>query len=57
MALPTKPLATERVVIAGETIEYRALSRSEAMKLRDFEDDPDAAEVYIIATGAQVSQE
>lgn len=57
MTLPSKPLPTGSVSIAGTDVPIRALSRSEVVQLRRFTDNEDEAEPFIVARGAGVSSE
>lgn len=56
-ALPVAPLATDHVMIGGERVDYRSLSRAEALKLNDYQEDIEGAEVYILVTGTGCSEE
>jgi hypothetical protein len=49
MPLPKVELATGAVQIAGETVSFHALSRSAAVQLASYQNDPDEGEVFIIA--------
>lgn len=51
--LPEIALPKTMVEVGGQSVEVRGLSRSEAMSLAKFKDDPDAAEDFILscATG------
>jgi hypothetical protein len=51
MALPIKPLATDSVEIAGELVEFRAMSRSEALRMNAFRGREDEAEVFVLVCG------
>jgi hypothetical protein len=56
--LPSVPLPTDSVEIAGVTVRFRSLSRAEALKLTtQFKDNTDGAEDFIIACGTGVSIE
>ncbi len=57
MPLPSKPLPTGTVTIAGTDVPIRALSRSEVLKVRSFEGNEDQAEPYVIACATGVSVE
>lgn len=57
MGLPKVALPTDIIEVAGEKVEVRGLSRSEVLKLSEYNGDPDAAENYILAIGANVSIE
>lgn len=57
MSLPIRPLPTDSIEVNGEPVEYRSLSRSEAMRVTtDFAGNADGAEVFIIARGTGVSE-
>jgi hypothetical protein len=56
MALPVKPLATKTLEINGETVEYRSLSRSEALKLNEFRGREDEAEVFVLMASTGCSE-
>lgn len=51
MALPVKQLARDSVTIAGEVVEFRAMSRSEALKMNAYKGREDEAEVFVITCG------
>lgn len=52
MPLPKIALPRDTATLSdGSVVEYRALSRSEAMALGRMVDDPDAAEVHMLACG------
>lgn len=56
-ALPTIALPTNSVEVGGQPVKFRSLSRKEAMHLtQDFRDNPDAAEVFILAAGVGVTE-
>lgn len=57
MTLPSKPLPTGSVTIAGTEVPIRALSRSEVLRLRSFEDNEDAAEPFVVSCATGVSVE
>jgi hypothetical protein len=57
MTLPVKPLATDSVEIGGERVDFRSLSRSEALQLQAFRGREDEAEVFILARGSGVSED
>jgi hypothetical protein len=57
MALPSIALPTKKVKVAGQTIEIRALSRSEAMRLAEFQKDPDEGETFIVSCACGVSMD
>ena len=57
MPLPIVPLTQGSVVIGGETVEYRALSRAEAMTLNGYRGREDEAEVFILMAGTGCSQD
>lgn len=55
--LPVVPLPTRTVEVGGVDVTFRALSRSEALKVTtEFRDDPDGAEIYILALGVGVTE-
>lgn len=47
--LPVKPLATDIVSVAGESITIRSLSRAEALHMRTIVAADGDAEAYVIA--------
>jgi hypothetical protein len=51
MGLPVKPLATATLAIDGQAVEYRSLSRAQALKLNEFRGREDEGEVYILMCG------
>lgn len=55
-ALPAPSLASGTVIIGGVPVDYRGLSRSEALRLTGFVDDPGAAEVYLLTCGVGWSE-
>jgi hypothetical protein len=57
MALPVSPLATATVEIAGETVEYRSLSRAQALALNGYRGREDEAEVFILECGTGCTTE
>lgn len=57
MTLPSKPLPTGSVSIAGTDVPIRALSRSEVLRVRTFEGNEDDAEPYVISCATGVSVE
>jgi hypothetical protein len=58
MSLPSVPLPTATVDVAGTQVAIRGLSRSEACHLGTLTDDIDTAETYLIAcaTGLDESE-
>lgn len=55
--LPRIPLPKNTVTVHGNEIEFRSLSRAEALKVTtQFKDDPDAAEIFILACGVGVTE-
>jgi hypothetical protein len=58
MALPVVSLPRDTVEVHGEKVEVRGLSRAEAFKLTQaFPGNPDAAEAFLIACGAGVTED
>lgn len=57
MILPLSPLATGTVDIGGQTVEFRSLSRAEALKLNGYRGREDEAEVFIIASATGASED
>ncbi len=57
MALPIGGLPTSALTIAGVEVEYRSLSRAEAIRLQDFRSRPDDAERWILACGTGVTED
>lgn len=53
--LPRPTLPTGTIVLAGTSVDYRSLSRHQAITLNTFKGDPDGAEDYIVACGLGVS--
>lgn len=49
MTLPSKPLPTGSVTIAGTEVPIRALSRTEVVRLRTFEGNEVEAEPFVVA--------
>ena len=56
-ALPIKPLPTGSVTIEGTDVPIRALSRSEVIRLRNFEGSEDDAEPFVIAAGTGCTED
>lgn len=57
-ALPQVALPTKSVEVGGTPVQFRSLSRTEAMKVTtQFRDNPDGAEVFILACGVGVSED
>lgn len=56
--LPVVTLPRKEIEIAGTTISYRSLSRSEALKVTTGfgEDHVDEAETFILACGIDISE-
>jgi hypothetical protein len=54
--LPTRPLPTDTVEIAGETVTFRSLSRDEVFKLANFSDDPAGAEVFMLSRACSIPE-
>ncbi len=58
MSLPPAPLPRETVQVAGVDVTFRSLSRSEALHVTTaFRDDPDGAEIYILARGCDIGED
>lgn len=57
MGLPVVKLPRTTVMVGGEPVEVRGLSRAEAMRLPHFRDDPDAAETFLLARGVGISED
>jgi hypothetical protein len=57
MTLPVVPIPTDTVAVGDGKVEVRALSRSEVLKLGNFKEDVDAAEVFILARGTGYSED
>jgi dihydrodipicolinate synthase/N-acetylneuraminate lyase len=55
MALPVVPLPKGSVEIAGQTVEYRSLSRDEVARLSALTEDVNEAEVFTIAAATGVT--
>lgn len=55
--LPIKPLPTDSIVINGETVQYRSLSRSEALKMNGFLGREDEAEVFVLVHGTGCTED
>lgn len=54
--LPSVPLPTDTIDINGQEVRFRSLSRAETLKLTtQFKDDPDSAEIFVLACGTGVS--
>jgi hypothetical protein len=57
MPLPSIPLPRGQVTIGNETVEYRVMTRTEAMKLNGFKGREDEAEVFILTCGTGCSED
>jgi hypothetical protein len=58
MALPIKPLPTDAVEVNGESVEFHALSRTDALKVStQFADRADEAEVFMLSRATGVSED
>ena len=57
MSLPIKALATDSVTIAGQAVEYRSMSRAQALALASYKGREDEAEVFILMSGTGCSEE
>lgn len=56
--LPSIPLPKNSVEIAGKTIEFRSLSRTETLKLTtQFKEDADGAEIFLLMCGVGVTED
>jgi hypothetical protein len=51
MALPVVQLPNDSLEIGGERVEYRSLSRSEALKVHSYVGNEDEAENFILSCG------
>jgi hypothetical protein len=52
--LPSPALARGSIEVGGVTVEYRSLSRVEALKLASFGRDEDGAEDYMLACALDI---
>lgn len=58
IALPSVPLPSDTVEVAGQAIEIKSLSRSDALKLTtQFRERADDAEIFVLARGVGVTEE
>lgn len=57
MSLPDRSLKTDIVVVGDDKVQIRSLSRSEAIRIQGFAGDLDAAENFILACGADVTED
>jgi hypothetical protein len=61
MPLPLVDLPTDSIEIGGEKVEYRALSREEALRLNRFKEqtaeDLDAGEIFMLSCSVGVTEE
>jgi len=57
MALPVKALARDSVLIGDEKVEFRAMSRSEALKLGNYRGKEDEAEIFILQCGTSCTDD
>lgn len=55
--LPTPPLRTDIVAVAGVEIKVRSLSRVEALRIAKCDGDMEQAENFILACGANITEE
>lgn len=55
--LPNVPLPKDTVDVEGTKVEVRGLSRAEVLRLQTLSKDQDAAEVFLLAQGAGVSED
>ncbi len=57
MALPIIPLPKSEVEVGGTIVKFHSLSRKDALSVStNFKDDPDAAEIFILVKGADVTE-
>lgn len=59
LKLPVKPLARDTVMIEGQPVELRGLSRAEALKLKTHYsvETADDAEVFVVMCGTGASKQ
>jgi hypothetical protein len=57
MALPVKPLGTATVEIAGEVVEYRSMSRAQALVMDGYRGREDEAEIWVLMCGTGCSED
>lgn len=57
MALPINPLPSSSIEIAGQSVAFRSLSRSEALKMQTFVGRVDDAEIFLLSCGTGCSEE
>jgi hypothetical protein len=57
MALPVVPLGTGTVVIGGETVAIKSLSRADALQLNGFKGREDEAEVFVVMCGTGCTED
>jgi hypothetical protein len=57
MALPIAPLATATLEIGGEIVEYRSMSRAQALKLNGLKGREDEAEILILTSGTGCTED
>ena len=58
MTLPIKALPTDSVEVNGEIVEFRSLSRTEALKVTtQFYGKADAAEVFLLQCGVSCTED
>lgn len=57
MSLPDLPLRTDTVVVGDAKVQIRSLSRAEALKVGTFNGDMEAAENWLLACGAGVTED
>lgn len=55
MPLPVKPLPESSVEVNGERVDFRSLSRAEAMKLQDYRGREDEAEIMVVSWATSIS--
>ena len=57
MSLPIKGLATEMLEVGGQPVEYRSMSRAQALTLASYKGREDEAEIFILMSGTGCSQD
>jgi len=57
VTLPDLPLPTSTVAVGDAKVEIRGLSRAEALRLPTFEGDLETTENFILACGAEVTED
>ncbi len=56
MGLPSIPLPTATVKVGGQDVGFHALSRAQATSLARFQDNPSAAEPFILACALDIDE-